>query len=202
MPAAGALIAGGTGRAGRIQNGRVNPAVGIKRTGIALFIAELQFPKDTPVGSIHVHQIAHFAGHKHAIPHQDGRTGRGANFIVPKFHRRTGHHHRRGRIDGSDVGNFERHHLPRLVGSAVNGDDFLVVLQEERRVDARLEKRNAEDRIAGAGVDADHRAISRGRVENPFAIQPGEDGMGVGIVLGPVTGVEVQTSSPVFLSKA
>ena len=48
MPAAGALIAGGTGRAGRIQNGRVNPAVGIKRTGIALFMPSCNFQRTRP----------------------------------------------------------------------------------------------------------------------------------------------------------
>ena len=191
MSSAGAFLAGGGGGLGGSKHDRnVKPAIGKKGRRIALFGPQRQLPQNNSRRSIHVHQGAHFAGLKDPVPNQNRRTGRGSKVqrrVAPNFHVGALDNHRFW-SSRHDVGNSERDHLARIIGSAVNGDDFLVVLEQERGVDAGFEKRNAEDRIPGAGIDADDRAIAGGRVKNPLAVQPGENGMRVGVVLGAVAG--------------
>src|SRR5204863_5900501 len=55
-------------------------------------------------------------------------------------------------------------------------------------VDARLGQGNAPERIARARINTDDTAVTGSGIEDAFAAEPGEVGMGVGIVFGPVSG--------------
>jgi hypothetical protein len=147
VPALGVFLAHGGGDVGIIENRRVDFAIGEKRAGIALFDAQLQFPQQFARQRVHRHKIADLAGHIHTVAHQDGRTGGGAEFIVPQFHLRARHNDRIGRVGGRDVRNLQADHLARLIRRAVNGDDLVVLVQQDRGVDARLENGNLKDRL-------------------------------------------------------
>src|SRR5581483_2974975 len=105
------------------------------------------------VVGVHRDEVANLAGHINAVAGEDGRTGGGADFVVPKLDGSARHNDRIG-VGGRDVRNPERDHLARLVGRAVNGDDFVIIVQKHGRIDARLEHFNAENWVASQSVDA------------------------------------------------
>ena len=79
-----------------------------------------------------------------------------------------------GVVGGMNIGNFQSDHLAGFVGRAVYGDDFVIVMNDRGGVDAGFGERNAPDRIAGAGIDANNAAIAGRRDQDAAAIEESE----------------------------
>src|SRR5207245_2314442 len=72
--------------------------------------------------------------------------------------------------------------LARLVRSAIHGNDLVILVDEQRRINTGLKQRHSPERVARARVDAYHTAVARGRKENTPAPEKSQVRMRIRIV--------------------
>ena len=172
------------GAAWVFEHRHVQFSVREKRRGVALLDAKLDFPILLAGPDVDAVQLALFGDDINGVPNQNRRTGRGGDVHSPKLDL-FALDDDRVRVRRLHVRNFQPDHLARLVRRAVDRGGDVVVVNDDRGVDAGLEKRHLPNRLAGAGVGADHTAVAGGRVKNTLAVEPAKRRRGEATVLGP-----------------
>ena len=83
------------------------------------------------------------------------------------------------------VRNLQADHLARLVWRAVDRCGDVILVNNDRGVDAGLEERHLPDRLACAGIGADDAPVTGGGVKNALAVEPAKRRRGETTVFGP-----------------
>ena len=129
-------------------------------------------------------QLALFGDDVNGVTDKDRRAGGGRDVRSPKLDLFALDDDRVG-VRRLHVRNFQADHLAGFVRRAVNRGGDVVVVNDNRCVDAGFEKWHLPNRFAGAGVGADHTAVAGGRVKNTFAVEPAKRRRREATVLGP-----------------
>ena len=170
--------------AGVLEHRHVELAVREKRRGVALLDAELDLPVLFAGPDVDAVQLALFGDDVNGVTDKDRRAGGGRDVRSPKLDLFALDDDRVG-VRRLHVRNPQADHLTRLIRCPVNRGGDVVVVNDDRGVDAGLEERHLPNRFSGAGVGADHAAVTGGRVKNSLAVKPAECRRGEATVLGP-----------------